>query len=91
MVNSADTADNARRLKLEIQRAKSYLGRYEVAKSIDIMLDVLRAKAELPVIGTDKYDLDLLLGDYCADFNKNPRVLEFRKRLIGPFLRVHWA
>ena len=77
MVNSADAADNARRLKLEIQRAKSYLGRYDVAKSIDIMLGVLRAKAELPVIGTDKYDLDMLLSDYCADFNKNPRVLEF--------------
>lgn len=77
MVNSTDIADNARTLKLEIYRAKNYLGRYEIVKSIDVLLKVLATKSEKPVIGTDKYDIDMLLGDYCSDFNKNPRVAEF--------------
>lgn len=81
MVNMADAVNNARLIKVEISRAKSYLKRYELVKSLEVMLEVLDRKRDMQMIGADKTDIDLLLADYVADFNKCPLVFEFLRQM----------
>ena len=81
MVTMADAVNNARLLKVEISRAKSYLKRYELVKSLEVMLEVLGMKRDMQVIGADKTDIDLMLADYVADFNKCPLVFEFLRQI----------
>jgi tetratricopeptide (TPR) repeat protein len=76
MANISEMIANARSIKGEASRAKSYLMRYDVPKSIDLMISALHAKAEMPIVSADRIDIELMVRDYCCEFDKNQYVRE---------------
>lgn len=76
MASISDMITNARMIKGEASRAKSYLMRYEVPKSIDLMISALHAKSEMAIVSADRIDIELMARDYCQEFDRNQYVRE---------------
>ena len=74
-INANQSMSNARNIRGGINRAKSYLLRSDLVKSMESIVEVLLEKQNLPVIGPGKQEVDNSLRDYCDEFNRNPQVL----------------
>lgn len=76
MTSISDMIASARMIKGEASRAKSYLMRYDLPKSIDLMISALHAKSETPIVSADRIDIELMARDYCQEFDRNQYVRE---------------
>jgi tetratricopeptide (TPR) repeat protein len=89
-VSYEQAAENAKMVKADVARAKIYLARGDVLKSVEAFSSALSAKASLPMAGKDKSVIEPQMAEYCEEFSNNFQVLEFLQSidyLEKPFIK----
>jgi tetratricopeptide (TPR) repeat protein len=81
---------DARAIREHISRARGYLRRDEIFRSIEAASDALLLKGTGAALGRGRSEVDLLFAEMCDDFSRHPRVTGFLESIGvsgGPFLR----
>lgn len=80
-LNTQRMACTARQIRENINRARGYLRRDDLERSIACAKDALVQKSTATALGMGRTEVELLLGELCDDFGRHPRVQSFLEKL----------
>jgi tetratricopeptide (TPR) repeat protein len=78
-------SQTAKQAKEHIARAKASLGRGESVKSMGSIIEAVKIILAGRIIGRDRFEVDVLLQEYLAEYNRNP---EIRQHFTGRGIHV---
>jgi len=89
-VSYENAVENAKRVKADVARAKIYIARGDILKSVEAFISALTAKIGAPMAGSDKSVIEPQMAEFCDEFSNNYQVIEFLKSIDyteKPFIR----
>lgn len=89
-VDSQRMAMAAREIRENVSRARGYLRRDDLMRSIACAKDALIQRSTAAALGLGRSEVELLFGELCDEFNRHPKVLTLLEGLGirgGTFLR----
>ncbi|MBF0482579.1 MAG: hypothetical protein HQK81_10340 [Desulfovibrionaceae bacterium] len=80
-VSYEQAVENAKLIKADVARAKIYLARGDLLKSVEAFIAALTAKVAAPMAGADKSVIEPQMSEYCDEFSNNFQAIEFLKSI----------
>jgi tetratricopeptide (TPR) repeat protein len=81
VVSYEQAVENAKRIKADVARAKIYIARGDILKSVEAFISALTAKIATPMAGSDKNVIEPQMAEFCEEFSNNYQVIEFLKSI----------
>lgn len=77
-------------MRENLARARSYLRRNDMVRSLDAMCKAMREVVTARLFGQARYEVEVLIFEYVSELNKHPEIASFfqkRKIHAAPFVR----
>jgi len=81
VVSYEQAVENAKRVKADVARAKIYIARGDILKSVEAFISALTVKVGAPLAGSDKSVIEPQMAEFCEEFSNNYQVIEFLKSI----------